>query len=201
MPNLTGKSTAVKLDSGFTTALTTLGLTPSMLGTGTLTDGSVVFPITGGHVEYYKKGVVNPYVQGEIDHQGSGLQLAAGATSVELQNFVVNPGNSKLYGDVSVDGQPYASDVYLFNLDGSTLQPLQADAADGTAVLTGTRVLVSPDAAAALTRCSAPPPSRPACWSASRRSRSTPSNTQRHQHGISQKPAGPDQGPAGFSLS
>ena len=31
--SLTGKSTAVKLDTGFTTALTTLGLTPSMLGT------------------------------------------------------------------------------------------------------------------------------------------------------------------------
>jgi hypothetical protein len=152
VPNLTGQSTAVKLDSGFTTALTTLGLTPSMLGTGTLTNGSVVFPITGGHVEYYKKGVVNPYVQGEIDHQGSGLQLTAGATNVELQNFVINPGNSKLYGDVSVDGKPYASDVYLFNLDGSTLQPLMADAANGTAVLTGTRVLVSPDAAAALNK-------------------------------------------------
>ena len=110
----------------------------------------MVFPITGGHVDYYKKGVVNPYVQGEIDHNGSGLQLAAGSTSVQLQNFVVNPGNSKLYGDVSVNNQPYAKNVYLFNLDGSTLQPLQANAADGTAVLTGTRVLVSPDAAAAL---------------------------------------------------
>ena len=150
--NLTGVSTAVKLDSGFTSALTTLGLTPSMLGSGTLTNGSVVFPITGGHVDYYKKGVVDPYVQGEIDHNGSGLQLTAGATNVELQNFVINPGNSKLYGDVSVDNQPYAKDVYLFNLDGSTLQPLQADAANGTAVLTGTRVLVSPDAAAALNK-------------------------------------------------
>jgi hypothetical protein len=65
-------------------------------------------------------------------------------------NFDINPGNSKLYGDVEVDNQPYAKGVYLFNLDGSTLQPLQSDAADGTAVLTGTRVLVSPDAATAL---------------------------------------------------
>ena len=147
---LTGKSTAVKLDSGFTGALTTLGLTPSMLGTGTLTDGSVSFPITGGNVKYYQKGQVDPYVQGDIQHQGSGLQLAAGATSVQLTNFDINPGNSKLYGDVAVNNAPYASHVYLFNLDGSTLQPLQSNAADGTAVLTGTRVLVSPDAAAAL---------------------------------------------------
>jgi hypothetical protein len=150
--NLTGKSTSVALDSGFVAALTTLGLTPSVLGTATLANGAISFPITGGNVKYYKKGVVNPYVTGSIEHQGSGLQLTAGATNVELQNFVVNPGNSKLYGDVSVDGKAFASDVYLFNLDGSTLQPLQANAADGTAVLTGTRVLISPDAAAALNK-------------------------------------------------
>jgi hypothetical protein len=150
--SLTGKSTSVALDSGFVTALTTLGLTPTTLGTATLANGAISFPITGGNVNYYKKGVVNPYVTGNIIHDGSGLQLTAGATSVELTNFDINPGNSKLYGDVEVNNQPFAKDVYLFNLDGSTLQPLQANAADGTAVLTGTRVLVSPDAAAALNK-------------------------------------------------
>jgi hypothetical protein len=150
IPVLSGKSTAVALDANFLKALTSLGLTPSTLGTATLANGSVSFPITGGNVNYYKKGVVNPYVTGNIQHDGSGLQLTAGATSVELMNFDINPGNSKLYGDVEVDNQPYAKGVYLFNLDGSTLQPLQSDAADGTAVLTGTRVLVSPDAATAL---------------------------------------------------
>jgi hypothetical protein len=150
IPALSGKSTAVALDANFLKALTSLGLTPSTLGTATLANGSVSFPITGGNVNYYKKGVVNPYVTGNIQHDGSGLQLTAGATSVELMNFDINPGNSKLYGDVEVDNQPYAKGVYLFNLDGSTLQPLQSDAADGTAVLTGTRVLVSPDAATAL---------------------------------------------------
>ncbi|MCU1405809.1 MAG: hypothetical protein JWQ43_2112, partial [Glaciihabitans sp.] len=35
---------------------------------------------------------------------------------------------------------------YIFNLDGSTLNPLETDA-DGNAVLEGTTVLVSPDAA------------------------------------------------------
>jgi hypothetical protein len=37
-------------------------------------------------------------------------------------------------------------DIYIFNLDGSTLNPLQEDA-DGNAVLEGTTVLISPDAA------------------------------------------------------
>ena len=48
--SLTGKSTSVKLDSGFTGALTSLGLTPGVVGTAQLTDGSLVFPITGGNV-------------------------------------------------------------------------------------------------------------------------------------------------------
>ena len=40
-------------------------------------------------------------------------------------------------------------DIYIFNLDGSTLKPLAGDA-DGNAVLEGTTVLISPDAAALL---------------------------------------------------
>ncbi|MFC8529270.1 hypothetical protein [Nocardia sp. NPDC057227] len=107
------------------------------------------FPITGGNVKYYPPGSVNPYVQGEIQHTGSGLSLAAGPTVVELTNFDIDPGTSVLYGDVSVNGAPAATDALLFDLDGSTLQPLQTGA-DNTAVLQGTRVLVSADAAALL---------------------------------------------------
>ena len=58
--SLSGESTSVKLDAGFTGALTSLGLTPGVLGTATLTDGSVHFPITGGHVTVYKKGAGRP---------------------------------------------------------------------------------------------------------------------------------------------
>src|ERR1700712_590035 len=72
---LTGKSTSVKLDAGFTGALTSLGLAPGVLGTATLADGSVSFPITGGNVTVYTKGKVDPYVQGDIQHNGSGLSL------------------------------------------------------------------------------------------------------------------------------
>ncbi len=143
--SLTGQSTSVKLDSGFVSALTTLGLTPGTLGTATLADGSVSFPITGGHVKVYKKGEVDPYVVGDIQHDGSGLSLTAGSTTVQLQNFDINPGSSKLYGDVSVNGTVAVKHAYLFNLDGTTLQPLQVSG--NTATLTGTRVLISPDAA------------------------------------------------------
>jgi hypothetical protein len=148
---LTGKATSVKLDAGFTAALTSLGLTPDVLGSATLTNGSVNFPITGGHVTVYKKGKVNPYVQGDIQHNGSGLSLTAGATTVQLQNFDIDPGkNSTLYGDVSVNGTVAVKHADLFTLDGSTLQPITDSGS--TATLTGTRVLISATAAGLLNK-------------------------------------------------
>ena len=146
VPALTGGNTAVALDKGFTDALTSLGLTPGVTGTATLADGSVAFPITGGSVVYWDpKGNYRPYVQGIIEHDGSGLSLAAGGTTVELDNFTVNPGNSKLYGDVLVNGTVAVTQATLFDLHGGTLKALQLQGND--AILTGTTVHVSADAA------------------------------------------------------
>lgn len=144
--NLSGQSTAVTLDQGFVDALTTLKLAPGVLGKATLTDGVVSFPITGGHVTYYKPGTEDPYVQGEIDHNGSGLSLTAGTTEVDLTNFVIDPGTSELHGDVSVGGKIAVEDALLFNLDGKTLKPLQTGP-NNTAILDGTTVTLSDDAA------------------------------------------------------
>ncbi|MFC0453147.1 hypothetical protein [Rhodococcus jostii] len=147
--NLSGVSTAVALDPGFTGALTTLGLTPGVVGTATLADGSVSFPITGGNVKYWEPGTVDPYVQGEIMHDGSGLSLAAPGTTVELTDFTIDPGTSLLTGDVSVNGASAATDVVLFDLNGRTLKPLQTGPND-TAILQGTEVKMSADAAGLL---------------------------------------------------
>ena len=150
VPALTGRDTSVKLDQGFSDALTSLGLTPGTIGTATLADGSVTFPITSGNVTYYTPDSgVNPYVQGDIKHDGSGLSLTAGDTVVELNNFDIDPGTSVLRGDVYANGMLAAPKALLFNLDGSTLQPLSTNP-DGTAVLQGTRVLMSQDAATLL---------------------------------------------------
>ncbi|WP_375474717.1 hypothetical protein [uncultured Jatrophihabitans sp.] len=149
LKTVTGNTTAVKLDAGFVSALTTLKLTPGITGTAKLdaATGTVSFPITGGHVTVYKKGAVNPYVQGELDHNGSGLTLTAGATKVTLQNFVVDPGkNSKLTGEVLLNGKTAApAGTTLFDLDGSTLKPITIT--NGVADLTGTRVLLNSGAA------------------------------------------------------
>ncbi|TFI41673.1 hypothetical protein E4P29_19340 [Rhodococcus sp. 1R11] len=144
-----GVDTAVALDPGFLGALTTLGLTPGVVGTATLADGSIRFPITGGDVKYWEPGTVDPYVQGEINHDGSGLSLTAGETVVELTNFDIDPGTSLLTGDVTVNGEEAAADAVLFDLDGRTLQPL-ATGPDNTAILQGTQVKISETAAGLL---------------------------------------------------
>lgn len=145
---LSGVDTAIALDKGFTDALTALKLTPGVTGTAKLTDGSLVFPITGGNVSVFKPGSVPNYVVGQIQHEGSGLSLTAGDTTVELTNLNVDPGVSRVYGDVTVNGEVAASSAYLFKLDGSTLKPLQTEGS--TAILEGTKVEISDVAAPVL---------------------------------------------------
>lgn len=142
---LTGVDTAVALDTGFTDALGSLGLTPGTVGDGELTDGSLVFPITGGNVTVFTPGEVSPYVIGQVQHEGSGFSLTAGDTTVEITNLNVDPGASRVYGDVTVNGELAVGSAYIFTLNGSTLMPLQTEG--DTAILQGTEVYVSPVAA------------------------------------------------------
>jgi hypothetical protein len=147
IPSLSGRSTAVTLDPGFVQALGSLKLTPAPLGTAEISkEGIASFPITGGNVKYYTPGTVSPYVQGAIDHDGSGLSLTGGGKTVELTDFAVDPGKSVLNGKVTVDGAVAAESAPLFFLDGRTLKPLQAND-DGTAVLEGTTVKLKAEAA------------------------------------------------------
>jgi len=142
-----GGSTAVALDADFVAALGTLGLTPGVVGDATLTDGSVAFPITGGTVTLFDKDSgYRPYVQGTLLHQNSGLSFTAGSTTVEITNFTVDPGTpARLFGDVAVNGEQAVASAPLFDLDGSTLNPPAMES--GNAVLQGTEVKLSPEAA------------------------------------------------------
>ncbi len=151
LADLKGDATEVALDQGFVDALTKLKVTPGPVGDAEISaDGVASFPITGGNVTYYDPASsVRPYVQGIIDHQGSGLSLEAGGTTVEMTDFVIDPGTSELTGTVSANGKEVVSDAKLFDLDGSTLKPLQSNE-DGSATLEGTTVLLSDDAAALL---------------------------------------------------
>jgi len=148
---VTGVDTQVTLDAGFVDALTQLKVTPGPVGKATISPAGVAaFPITGGNVTYYDpKSDVRPFVTGDLMHDGSGLSLTAGNTKVELTDFVIDPGTSELTGTVSVNGKVAAEGALLFNLDGSTLKPLQSNP-DGTATLAGTTVKLSDDAAGLL---------------------------------------------------
>ena len=147
--SLSGQRTEVMLDAGFVEALGTLKLSPAPLGDGKISkEGVAQFPITGGNVTYYEPGTVSPFVQGEIDHDGSGLSLTGGGKTVELTDFVVDPGASVLTGKVSVDGAVAAESAPLFFLDGRTLEPLETSS--DTATLQGTTVKLKDEAATLL---------------------------------------------------
>ena len=149
IPSLSGVDTAVLLDANFAAALTSLGLTAGTVGTATLEEGSLHFPITGGNVDYYDPAEsYRPFVQGSIQHEGSGFSLTAGDIVVELTNFTIDPGTSELFGDVSVNGESAATQALLFNLYGSTLEPLKMEG--DNAILTGTTVHISSVAAGLL---------------------------------------------------
>jgi len=146
LTKVTGKSTAVKLDAGFVSALTSLKVTPGAVGSAKITKGgSAVFPITSGHVKYYKPGSISPYVQGILRHSGSGISLSAGGTKVELTNFVIDPGASELTGKVSANGKTVLKSAPLFTLDGRSLKPLKVSG--NHAILAGTKVKLRKEAA------------------------------------------------------
>ena len=143
---LSGQATSVTLDPGFVAGLTSLKLTPGPVGSAKIDGGVASFPITGGNVTYFMPGTVNPYVQGLINHNGSGLSLTGGGIKVELTDFVVDPAKSVLTGKVTANGKVAAESAPLFFLDGRTLKPLQTGAGD-TAILEGTTVSLTKEAA------------------------------------------------------
>ena len=141
-----GGTTQITLDKGFTDALASLELTPGLVGDAQLTEaGELRFPISGGNVTIFTPGEVSPYVVGQIHHDTSGLSLTAGDIVVELNNLNVDPTVSRVYGDVEVNDKVAVKNAYLFTLNGSTLKPLAMEGTD--AVLEGTKVFISPDAA------------------------------------------------------
>ncbi len=149
--SLKGVDTAVQVDAKTLAALTSLKVTVTPTGkakaTTTYKPATFDFPITGGNVKVFAKGQVDPYVQGIIHHDGSGLMFAAGGKTLTVENFDINPGTSMLMA--SVKGTSGAK-IPLFFLDGSNLQ-ITKDAA-GHAKLDGTKVELTAESAAALNK-------------------------------------------------
>jgi hypothetical protein len=147
IPSLSGVGTSVKLDGGTAAALTSLGVAIAPTGSATF-DGAtstITFPITSGYAEIHSDLNFKPgYILGSIDHAGSGFSLTAGSTKVELSDFVVDPGNSVLYG--TVGGTPM---VPLLDLDGTNVK---VGSEGGNVVLDGTVAKLTDTAAGALNK-------------------------------------------------
>lgn len=145
---LTGQSTSLDLNPKTAAALTTLGITPGVTGTATASGTIVTFPITGGDVAIHANHSYKPgYVDGVVLHQGSGLTLTKGSTTVSLTDFTIDPGDSILYGDVN--GQEPAGNVPLLQLNG---EPLKITTEGNQVHLDGTIANLTPTAASALNK-------------------------------------------------
>jgi hypothetical protein len=131
-----GGATTLALDPGTAAALTGLGVTPSVIPPGTAGPRGLAFPITGGNL-------ATGELVGRVPHSG-GIALTAGATRVELQDFVIDLGESasRLIAEVGGTGTtvPLALD----------LSAAKVGLSNGKAVVDNARVALSPEAAAAL---------------------------------------------------
>jgi len=147
IPSLSGVGTSVKLDAGTAKALTSLGVAVAPAGNATFDAGTstITFPITSGYAEIHSDLGFKPgYIAGSIQHFGSGFTLTAGPTQVALTDFVVDPGNSILYG--SVGGAPK---IPLLSLDGTAVK-VSMDS--GNVVLDGTVAKLTDTAVGALNK-------------------------------------------------
>jgi hypothetical protein len=145
IPSLTGVGTSVILDAGTAGALKGLGvaIAPSGNAAFDASTSTITFPITGGYAEIHSNPAFKPgYIMGSVNHEGSGFTLTAGTTKVGLSDFVVDPGNSMLYG--TVGDKP---GIPLLSLDGSNVK---VSMESGNVVLFGTVAKLTDTAATAL---------------------------------------------------
>lgn len=132
---LSGGATTLALDAGTAAALTSLGVTPSVIAPGTAGAAGLSFPVTGGTL-------AAGTFAGAIDHSG-GIALTAGTTRVELTNFRIETGATKQL-TAQVGGT--ATRVPL-SLD---LSGAKIGLSKRTAVVRGAKVALTGDAATAL---------------------------------------------------
>ena len=118
-----GNETRVELTSA-PTLIGTLGLAIQPVGTAAIeaVGPTAVFPVTGGTIDD---------ITGEllVEHDGSGLSLSAGTTSLLLLNFLIDTENTQILGDAVTIAPDMGGDLQaaalnnipLFNLDGLNL--------------------------------------------------------------------------------
>jgi hypothetical protein len=144
---LKGVSTSVDLDAGTAKVLADNRVTvaPIEPATASTSGGrtTVSFPITQGYVAVYPPSEPN-YIRGTFSHSG-GLRFTAGGKSLQLTDFIVNPGDSTL--TATVEGASAAS---VLDLDGTNVKVSQD--AQGQTRLDGTIAKLSQTGADAMNK-------------------------------------------------
>ena len=144
LPAIGGGSTTVTLDPSTAQVLQQNKVTvaPVAPATASTAGGSVAvsFPVTGGEAFVFPNSDL-PMIRGDVVHSG-GLSFSAGGKTLEVTNFIVNPGTSLLTANVG------GKQVPLFELDGRAVKIGHDDS--GNVTLDGTIVRLSPQAADAL---------------------------------------------------
>lgn len=142
---LSGKSTAVKLDAGTASALQSLGVSVAPVGSATFdaATSTVSFPITGGFAAIHSDHDYKPgFIAGSVIHEASGLKFSKGSKSLEVTDFVVDPGGSIL--TATAGGK---NGIPLLFLDGTAVK---VSMSGSDVVLDGTVAKLTDTAAGAL---------------------------------------------------
>ncbi len=145
---LTGSSTSVDLDAGTAKVLADNKVSVAPVGPATASQAGgttrVSFPITEGYVAVYPSDQPS-YIRGTISHSG-GLKFTAGGKSLEVTDFIVNPGDSTLSATVGGSGAV----AQVLDLDGTNVKVSQDD--QGRTLLDGTVAKLSSPGADALNK-------------------------------------------------
>jgi hypothetical protein len=136
IPRLSGIATSVTLSAAVRDVFSRVGAEPGAYGSATYDShgGEISFPITGG------TAVVHPslagkvgYLQGVVLHQGSGIVLTRGSTSVSMTDLTVVPGASAVYG--SVNGGADNADLFSMTWDKAKIKMVGGNMSVDGAVL------------------------------------------------------------------
>ncbi len=142
---VTGTSSTLALDTTFVQAISSLQLTPGLIGSATLHIADLAFPITGGRLTVYSAGH-KPALTGELQHAGSGLSFTGTGAKIALQDVVLHFGaTSTLSGDVVVNGKTAFPAATLFDVDTTKFGAPTTKA--GTTTIAGAAVFLDPAAA------------------------------------------------------
>lgn len=150
---LAGGTTEVVADRAFLEALDRLGLAPRATGAGRASGpGTFAFPVTGGELAVSAVGSPG----GEVRHDGSGLLLTSGTSSLSLEDLVLDGDAGVVTATVSVDGAERAEDAPVLAVTAAGVEVPATGEPPGSVVVRGLRLALTAQGAEVLNEVHAP---------------------------------------------